>query len=86
LLTGAHEQDATRASPEGLPPSVSAPADQLIALFADKTISPHELTVLSILRCFSAGKLSPARGASQALYQTKRQFFFVLEKYEQKKN
>lgn len=46
LLTGAHEQDATRASPEGLLPSVSAPADQLIALFADKTISPHELTAL----------------------------------------
>ncbi|KAH3974897.1 peroxidase [Parastagonospora nodorum] len=39
-------KDATEAAPEGLLPSVHAPADELIALFADKTISAHELTAL----------------------------------------
>jgi len=39
-------KDATEAAPEGLLPSVHAPAEELIALFADKTISAHELTAL----------------------------------------
>lgn len=39
-------KDATKAAPDGLLPSVHAPADDLIALFADKTISAHDLTAL----------------------------------------
>jgi hypothetical protein len=39
-------KDATKAAPEGLLPSVHSPADDLITLFADKTISAHELTAL----------------------------------------
>lgn len=39
-------QDATRAAPNGLLPSISSNADTLIALFADKTISAHEMTAL----------------------------------------
>jgi len=40
------KQDATRAAPNNLLPSVSSDADTLIALFEDKTISPHDLTAL----------------------------------------
>ncbi|KAH7394481.1 heme peroxidase, partial [Pyrenochaeta sp. MPI-SDFR-AT-0127] len=39
-------KDATSAAPEGLLPNVHAPAEELIALFADKTISAHDLTAL----------------------------------------
>ncbi|KAL6706401.1 hypothetical protein ACN47E_005507 [Coniothyrium glycines] len=39
-------KDATKAAPDGLLPSVHAPAEDLIALFADKTISAHDLTAL----------------------------------------
>ncbi|KAF1851474.1 class II peroxidase [Cucurbitaria berberidis CBS 394.84] len=39
-------KDATKAAPDGLLPSVHAPADDLVALFADKTISAHDLTAL----------------------------------------
>jgi hypothetical protein len=39
-------KDATKAAPGGLLPSVHSPADDLIALFADKTISAHELNAL----------------------------------------
>ncbi|KAF2820355.1 heme peroxidase, partial [Ophiobolus disseminans] len=39
-------KDATRAAPDGLLPSVHAPANELITLFADKTISAHEVTAL----------------------------------------
>ncbi|KAF2030486.1 heme peroxidase, partial [Setomelanomma holmii] len=39
-------KDATQAAPDGLLPSVHAPAEDLIALFVDKTISAHELTAL----------------------------------------
>jgi hypothetical protein len=39
-------KDATKAAREGLLPSIHAPADDLIALFADKTISAHKLTAL----------------------------------------
>jgi hypothetical protein len=39
-------KDATRASPDGLLPSVTSDANTLISLFQDKTISPHELAAL----------------------------------------
>ncbi|RDW60277.1 peroxidase-6 [Coleophoma crateriformis] len=39
-------KDATRAAPNGLLPSVTSDATTLINLFADKTISAHEMTAL----------------------------------------
>lgn len=41
--------------------------------------------VLSILRCFSAGKFSPARGASQALCQPKTVIFLFWKSTNEKK-
>lgn len=38
--------DATKAAPDGLLPDINAPADQLLALFQDKTIIPHDLAAL----------------------------------------
>ncbi|KAL1306426.1 hypothetical protein AAFC00_005126 [Neodothiora populina] len=38
--------DSSKASPEGLMPSVTMSTDAIIALFQDKTISPHNLTAL----------------------------------------
>ncbi|RDW84289.1 peroxidase-4 [Coleophoma cylindrospora] len=39
-------KDATRAAPDGLLPSVTSDATTLINLFADKTISAHQMTAL----------------------------------------
>ena len=39
-------QDSSRACPNGLLPGVTQPADDLIALFEDKTIGPHDLAAL----------------------------------------
>lgn len=39
-------QDATKAAPDGLLPSVSSDANTLFDLFRDKTISPHDLAAL----------------------------------------
>ena len=39
-------KDSKRPAPNGLLPGVTQPADDLIALFEDKTISPHDLTAL----------------------------------------
>ncbi|KAF2199859.1 heme peroxidase [Delitschia confertaspora ATCC 74209] len=39
-------QDSSRAAPDGLLPDVNAKADDLIKLFEEKTISPHDLAAL----------------------------------------
>lgn len=39
-------KDSKKAAPEGLMPSVSMSADQIISLFEDKTIQPHDLAAL----------------------------------------
>lgn len=39
-------QDAEQASPNGLLPPVTGSADQLISLFADKTVRPHDIAAL----------------------------------------
>ncbi|CAD0108953.1 unnamed protein product [Aureobasidium uvarum] len=39
-------KDSTKAAPEGLMPSVTMSADQIISLFEDKTIQPHDLAAL----------------------------------------
>lgn len=39
-------KDSTQAAPQGLMPSVTMSADQIISLFEDKTIQPHDLAAL----------------------------------------
>lgn len=39
-------KDSKQAAPEGLMPSVTMGADQIISLFEDKTIQPHDLAAL----------------------------------------
>ncbi|KAF2107625.1 heme peroxidase, partial [Lophiotrema nucula] len=46
IRTYVGREDAVQPAPDGLLPSVHAPADDLIALFEDKTITPHMLTAL----------------------------------------
>lgn len=58
-------KDAKQASPPGLLPDVHAPGNDLIALFEDKNISPHELTAL--VGAHSASKqfhVDPSRAGS----------------------
>lgn len=63
-------KDSSRPSVDGLLPDVHAPADELIALFEDKTIPPHDLAAL--LGAHSTSKqfgVDPAR-AGQAQDET----------------
>lgn len=46
IRTFVGRKDATRAAPNGLLPSVNGDPDTLINLFADKTISPHDMAAL----------------------------------------
>ncbi|KAF2645142.1 heme peroxidase, partial [Massarina eburnea CBS 473.64] len=46
IRTFVGRKDSTKASPTGLLPGVNDSADTLIALFRDKTISPHDLVAL----------------------------------------
>ncbi|KAH8751421.1 heme peroxidase, partial [Hyaloscypha finlandica] len=46
VFIGRKTWEATQASPRGLLPSLKLDADKLLAIFQDKTITPHDLAAL----------------------------------------